>query len=259
MGTVNERVTLLWRVENYAGISRRFKDNMGKPREDSAQEGVGEMDDPEARDQIVRYGRKLFESGLTRGTGGNLSCRTEGGLVAISPSGMAYERITTDDVVILSQAGEILWGRKKPSSEVPLHLELYRHMPETGAVVHTHSLYISVLACLGWEIPPFHYLMASFGGRIPVAPYAPFGSKELALSAVQSIGNGKAVILANHGLVAVGKDLCDAFYAAETAEFLAEIYYKAKCAGEPRCLDASEMKELMRLFRDYGQCEEENQ
>lgn len=211
------------------------------------------MDERRAREQIVLYGKKLLHRNLTSGTGGNLSCRTPGGGIAVSPSGMAYDQVTPEDVVILSGTGMTLSGTRKPSSEAPLHLELYGSHPQTGAVVHTHSLHISVLACLGWEIPPFHYLMASFGGRIPVASYAPFGSRDLALSAVHAMGRGNAVILANHGLVTVGKNLEEAFSAAETAEFLAEVYFKTKCVGEPRCLEAKEMTRLKERFSHYGQ------
>jgi L-fuculose-phosphate aldolase len=171
---------------------------------------------------------------------------------------MDYDRITPDDVVILSEKGDVLSSRKQPSSEIPLHLEFYKKRPETGAVVHTHSLHISVLACLGWEIPPFHYLMASFGGKIPVAPYAPFGSRELALSAVHVTGEGNAVILANHGLVTVGHNLREAFSFAETAEFLAEIYFKTKCVGEPQCLDDRQVAELAKLFENYSRNQVEN-
>jgi L-fuculose-phosphate aldolase len=171
---------------------------------------------------------------------------------------MDYDRITPDDVVILSEKGDVLSSRKQPSSEIPLHLEFYKTRPETGAVVHTHSLHISVLACLGWEIPPFHYLMASFGGKIPVAPYAPFGSRELALSAVHVTGEGNAVILANHGLVTVGHNLREAFSFAETAEFLAEIYFKTKCVGEPQCLDDRQVAELAKLFENYSRNQVEN-
>jgi len=210
------------------------------------------MDDREAREDIVRFGRKMLDTGLTRGTGGNLSCRSAGGGIAISPSCMAYDKIKPEDVVVLSETGEIISGDRKPSSEVPLHLELYRRRPQTGAVVHTHSLHISVLACLGWEIPPFHYLMASFGGRIPVASYAHFGSRELALSAVATMGDGKAVILANHGLVTVGETVGEAFAAAEIAEFLAEIYFKTRCVGEPRYLDDDQVDRLKKLFENYG-------
>jgi L-fuculose-phosphate aldolase len=215
-------------------------------------ERVTKMEDRKAREEIVRIGRKMLETGLTRGTGGNLSCRSAGDRIAVSPSAMDYDRITPADVVILSENGKILSGDRKPSSETPLHLELYKSRPETGAVVHTHSTYISVLACLGWEIPPFHYLMASFGGRIPLASYAHFGSRELALSAAATIGEGKAVILANHGLVTVGKTLGEAFAAAETAEFLAEIYFKTRCVGKPRCLDDDQVDRLKNLFENYG-------
>ena len=211
------------------------------------------MKNSRAREEIARYGLKMLQKGLTRGTGGNLSCRGEKGCIAVSPSGMDYDRITPDDVVILSEKGDVLSGRKHPSSEVPLHLEFYENRPETEAVVHTHSLHVSVLACLGWEIPSFHYLMASFGGEIPVAHYAPFGSRELALTAVHAIGEGNAVILANHGLVTVGHNLREAFSFAETAEFLAEIYFKTKCVGEPQCLDDEQVAELAKLFENYSQ------
>jgi len=204
------------------------------------------------REAVVFYGRKMLQLGLTKGTGGNLSLLTDDGKnVAITPSAVPYGSMEPRDVLIISKNGQIIDGFRKPSTETSLHITLYKTREDIRAVVHTHSLYCSVLACLGWEIPPIHYYMAFCGEKIPVAPYATFGTEELALNVASSIGTSNAVLLANHGMVAVGTSLKEALTVAEVAELLAEIYYKARCAGSPMQLDSEEIKRLREAFKSY--------
>jgi L-fuculose-phosphate aldolase len=206
------------------------------------------------RAAVVRYGRKLVAAGLTAGTGGNLSCRSpETGMVAISPSGMDYGEIVEEDVAVLSPSGEVVEGRRKPSSEWAMHLEAYRARPDAGGVVHTHSPFATVLACLGWEIPPVHYLVGFAGKRVPCIPYVLFGTDELARSAASALGEGSAVLLGNHGLLAVGSTLSRAFATAEEIEFVAQVYYRTRCVGEPRILSEGEMEPVLAKFAAYGQ------
>lgn len=177
------------------------------------------------REEIVRFGRKMVSSRLTSGTGGNLSViDRDSGLVAISPSGMEYDETEMADVPVLDLDGIAVTGERAASSELGFHLGLYRARPDIGAVVHTHSVYATTMACLGWEIPAVHYLVAFSGHKVPLAPYATFGSRELADNIVAAIGRHNAVLLANHGLVAVGPNLATAFAVAEEIELVARIY-----------------------------------
>jgi L-fuculose-phosphate aldolase len=206
------------------------------------------------REQIVSFGRKLVSARLTSGTGGNLSViDRDAGLVAISPSAMEYDETEPWDVPVLDLAGNAVTGERKPSSEFGFHLALYRTRPDIRAVVHTHSVYATTMACLGWEIPAVHYLVAFSGHKVPLAPYATFGSQELAESVAASIGEHNAVLLANHGLVTVGPNLATAFAVAEEIELVAQIYYQAKCIGEPVIVPHDEMERVIAKFAVYGQ------
>ena len=204
-----------------------------------------------ARSEIVVFGKRMLERSLVTGTGGNLSVRS-GRRVALSPSGVEYEAMKPEDVAVVDLEGRLLEGGMKPTSEMSLHLALYHARPDITAVVHTHSPYACVLACLGREIPPFHYLVALVGGKIPVAPYACFGTPELARYAVEAMGEGKAALLANHGMVSVAGSLSEAFRVAETVEFLAMVYSRVLSLGEPRVLTDEEVDQVLEAFKSYG-------
>ena len=206
------------------------------------------------RSEIVRFGRKMLSARLTSGTGGNLSIFAQGeNLVAISPSGIEYEDMEPGDVPVVDLAGVIVEGTRKPSSELGFHLSLYRQRPDIRAVVHTHSVYATTMACLHWEIPAVHYLVAFSGRKVPLAPYATFGSEELASHVAATIGDYNAVLLANHGLVTVGSNLATAFAVAEEIELVARIYYQAKCIGDPVIVSEGEMSKVIEKFASYGQ------
>ncbi len=160
-----------------------------------------------------------------------------------------------EDVALVNlEDGLAVEGAYKPSSELGFHLALYRQRPEVGAVVHTHSVYATTLACLGWELPAVHYLVGFAGRKVPVAPYATFGTDELAANVAATIGSQfNAALLANHGLVAVGGDMPAALNTAEEVEFVARIYYQAKCAGQPVLLSDREMAIVIEKFKTYGQ------
>jgi L-fuculose-phosphate aldolase len=206
------------------------------------------------RRRVVEYGRRMVESGLTAGAGGNLSVRDPAsGLVALSPSGMAYAEVEPEDVVLLDLEGRVVEGHRAPSSELAFHLALYRARPDAGAVVHTHSVYATTLACLGWELPAVHYLVGYAGTKVPLAPYATYGTEELARAVVETLGDDHAVLLANHGLVAVGPTMARAFTTAEMVELVARIYLQAKGVGEPVVLNDDQMAEVLEKFGSYGQ------
>lgn len=206
------------------------------------------------RQAIVKFGQKMITSQLTTGAGGNLSIFDRAsGQVAISPSGIEYFDLQPEDVVITDLDGQVIEGQYTPSSELGFHLALYRQRPDVNAVLHTHSVYATTIACLGWEIPAVHYLVGFSGHKVPLAPYATFGTPELARNVATGIGEYNAVLLANHGLVAVGADLGRAFNTAEEIELVARIYYQAESVGTPVILPGEEMDRVLDKFATYGQ------
>lgn len=206
------------------------------------------------RNDVVAFGRKLITAGLTTGTGGNVSAfNRDEGLVAISPSGMDYMELRPEDVILVDPDGTTVEGNRKPSSETPLHLAHYRIRPDVCGVVHTHSVYATTIATLRWELPAMHYLVGFSGKKVPIAPYATYGSDKLARVTSEAIGEHNAVLMANHGLLAVGPDLPSAFGVAEIIELMAQVYYQAKCIGEPQLLTDAEMDDVLKDFAHYGQ------
>ncbi len=206
------------------------------------------------RNAIVAFGKKLLTSGLTAGTGGNLSvANRRKNLIAVTPSGVDYLEMSPEDVVLVGMEGGLIETSKyKPSSELLFHLALYRRRQDIQAVVHTHSVYATTLATLGWEIPPFHYLVAYSGKKVPLASYATFGSEQLARNVAEAIGDNNAVLMESHGVVTVGATLAKAFEAAEIIEYVARVYYLAKNLGEPAILSDEEMKKVIEKFKGYG-------
>ena len=208
----------------------------------------------EARHDIVRYCLKMLQTGLTSGTGGNISVfNRRSGKIALTPSGVEYDRMKEEDIVISDLDGNIVEGKLEPTSEKDLHLALYRSRSDVNAVVHVHSEYATTLASLGWEIPPFSYLVAVCGRKVPFVPYAPFGSVELAKTVSACMSEYQAVLMGNHGLVSVGKNLRCAYRTAETVEYLAGVYWRARCAGDPILLDEDQIEDAISRFKTYGQ------
>jgi L-fuculose-phosphate aldolase len=207
----------------------------------------------QAREQLLYYGREMIARHLTTGSGGNLSFydRAEDRVI-ITPSGMEYGAMTLSDMVVCDGRGRVIEGINRPSSELGFHLALYRHRRDVSAVVHTHSVYATTLACMHCEIPPVHYLIGFAGRKVPLAPYATFGTPALAEAITGTIGDNNAVLLANHGLVAVGADLAKAFNVAEEIEWVARIFYQTLVvAGGPKILSEQQMDEVFEKFKDY--------
>ncbi len=206
------------------------------------------------REQIVEYGKKLVESNLTKGTGGNLSIfNRDEKLMAISPSGMDYFQIRLEDVVILDLNGKKVEGGKLPSSEYEMHRIFYANRMDLDAIIHTHTMYATTIACLNWELPPVHYMVALAGLNVRCAKYATYGTKELAENAFEAMKDRKAVLLANHGLLAGAGDIANAFNITEEIEYCAELYYRTRCIGEPIILSEEEMTLMLGKFKTYGQ------
>ena len=205
------------------------------------------------RSQVVRYCRQLSTAGLTTGTGGNISIfNAEAGLMAISPSAMDYTVMDPEDVVVQDLEARIVEGVRRPSSEFGMHLICYKNRTDIGAVVHTHSPKATTLAVLGWDLPAIHYMIALSGGAtIPCAPYRLFGTPELAATALETLGDGYACILANHGALATGPNIGHAFSLAEHMEFCADLYLRAKMVAEPNIMDEDQIAEVRRQFVAY--------
>jgi len=208
------------------------------------------------REEVAEVARQLISSGLVTGTSGNVSARTPEGDVLITPSGLDYESMEPEDVVLVDVEGELLDGSLKPSTETPMHTGIYRARAQVGAVVHTHSRYATTLACLGWEIPPVHYMLATLSGdgRIPLAPYTTYGTEELAGYAAEALGESRnACLLQNHGTITVGESAGEAFSRTVVLEEMAEIYYRARLAGEPILLTPEQIREVATKIAGYGQ------
>ena len=202
---------------------------------------------------VTEYAQKLISTGLVKGTSGNISiANANKTLLAITPSGVAYEDMAPEDVVVVGMQGMKIDGRWLPSSELKFHLALVKQRPDIFAVVHTHSDYATALACLRWELPAVHYLLGHAGLNVPLAPYATFGSQALSDGVCQTIGAGNAVLLANHGVVAVGENISKAFTTAEMVEYVAKLYLITKSVGEPVTLNDEEMGEVLKKFATYG-------
>ena len=201
------------------------------------------------KEQVVRYGKKLIDRRLTTGSGGNISvCNREKNLVAISPSGLDYYETTPEDIVILDMDGNLVEGKHRPSSEAGMHLAFYKNRADVSGIVHTHSKFATAIACMGWELPAVHYLIGMAGHRVKCTGYATYGSDELAKKALETIGDSNAVLLANHGLIALGEDVDRAFSTAEHLEFVSEVYYLTKTLGTPNILSDEDMDEVMKKF-----------
>ncbi len=207
----------------------------------------------DAREQVSHYGRELLRRGLTTSSFGNLSVYVpEAKVMVISPSGLEYDKISPQDVSVVTMDGVVLDGERKPSSEIDLHRVFYQHDPDIGAVVHTHSTYATLMACLGLPLEPIHYLIAYAGTmEVPCIPYYPFGTKELAQAAYAAMGKGRAVLLGGHGLVCIGPDLPFAMDVAEQLEFLAQLCYRAHAVGGGVKLTAKQLESAFEAVKSY--------
>ena len=206
------------------------------------------------REQVIEYSLKLLSEGLTNGTAGNVSIfNREKGLVAISPTGVSYSELTPEMISIVDLNGKLIEGLK-PSSELEMHMILYRNREDVNAVIHTHPVYTTVLACLRQDLPAIDYMIAVTGAtKVKCAEYASYGTKELAENAYKAMGSSLAVILANHGLTTAGKDIANALNITVQVEYISNLYIKAKNIGEPIILPDDEMNSMLERFKTYGQ------
>lgn len=205
------------------------------------------------RAALVRTAQAMDEAGFAPSKSGNVSCRYRDGAL-ITPSGLPYARMQPDDIVEIDLQGQVRPGAGRPSSEWPFHTSIYRARAEAQAIVHTHSPKATALSCARRGIPAFHYMIALAGGAdVRCADYATFGTQELADNAVRALEGRKAVLLANHGVIAIGTTLDGALTVAAEIENLAGQYLALLQAGlEPVVLDAAEMARVLSKFESYG-------
>jgi L-fuculose-phosphate aldolase len=203
------------------------------------------------RQGIVRACRELSAAGLVVGTAGNVSAR-EGDLVAVTPSGVDYADMSAEQVGVHRLDGTPVDAPLKPTSELPLHLAVYA-ATGAGAIVHTHSPAATAVSTLAEELPPIHYYVAMFGGTVRVAPYATYGTDELARSVADALDCRTACLMGNHGAVTTGADLKTAHDRAVYLEWLCDVYLRAASAGTPRLLPPDEIEAVARKLASYGQ------
>lgn len=207
-----------------------------------------------ARQSLIDHCRAMNASGLSLNKSGNASLRWGEGLL-ITPTGRAYDRLQPRDIVYLQADGSCPPGQLLPSSEWRFHCDILHAFPAMNAVVHVHSTHATALACLGEGIPAFHYMVAVAGGdHIPCADYATFGTGELSGNILNALRHGvRACLMANHGQVATGQTLSEAYALAEEVENLAHQYLLARTMGATRNLSAQEMAGVLEKFKHYGQ------
>ena len=208
-------------------------------------------------ENLLSISQKLAQLGLNKGTSGNASVRCDGGFL-VTPSGMAVEDMTLSSMVQMRFDGSFELqadsNAKKPSSEWRFHRDILASYTEINAVIHTHSMFATTLACLHKDIPPFHYMIAVAGGdTIRCAPYALFGSQALSDKALIALTDRKACLLANHGMIALGADLDDALAVTVEVENLCEQYWRIlQVDANPPLLSEDEMREVFQQFKGYG-------
>lgn len=206
------------------------------------------------RKAVIETALEMSRSRLSPGRSGNVSARWRDGML-ITPSGMAYELLKPADIVFVAADGTWSAKARKPSSEWRFHLSAYAARAEAGAVVHTHSLHATVIACAGLTIPAFHYMVAVAGGKdIPCIPYATFGTEELAELVADGLKSRNACLMANHGQIAIGPDLPAALGLAQEVETIAAQYAKLLALGlDVVVLSSDEMSDVLERFKGYGQ------
>lgn len=208
------------------------------------------------RRDIVAACLWMNSSGLNQGTSGNISVR-HGDTMLISPSGVPYEQLEPEDIVAMTLTGDygsyLASGANVPSSEWRFHLDIMRARPDVGAIVHTHSLYATVMGCVRKDIPAVHYMIAAAGGpNIRCSAYATYGTAELSTAALEALEDRTCCILANHGMIATGPTLAKAQWLAVELETIAKQYYLTLCIGGPVLLSDAEIAHVQERFKSYG-------
>src|SRR5579884_2169001 len=195
------------------------------------------------REQVAAVCRRLAAAGLVHGTSGNVSAR-RGDLVAITATGAVLAEATVDSVTVVDREGALVAGSLAPTSELGLHLGAYERF-DTGAVVHTHAPMATALSCVLDEVPCVHYEMLMLGGPVRVAPYATFGTPELAAAVLDALEGRAAALMANHGAVVHAADLETAVRMTELLEWACTVYWRAAALGTPRALSREDLEAVV--------------
>ena len=211
------------------------------------------MSELKLRESIIAACREMNRSGLNQGTSGNISLRWRDGLL-ITPTSLPYDQMTPDDIVFLGMDGRTE-GHNQPSSEWRFHRDIMKAKPDVAAIVHAHPIYSTIIAIMGLEIPPLHYMVAIAGGStIPCAPYATFGTEELSGHAVAALQDRTACLLEHHGLIATGPTLDKAMWLAVEVETLARQFHGCLQIGGPRLLPDEEIENVRQRMKTLGRC-----
>ena len=207
------------------------------------------------RHDVCKYNLDLPKYGLVVMTSGNISGRdAASGLVVIKPSGISYDEMTPDDMVIVDLNGTVVEGHLKPSTDTATHLYVYRHRPDVLGIGHTHSTYASSFAALGQPIPPVLTTSAMLGGEIPCGGYATIGGEQIGAEILRSIGTKLAVLMQNHGVFTIGDSPRQAAKMAVEVEEIAKITHLAMLKGEPIRLTEQQLLETGEMYATvYGQ------
>ena len=204
------------------------------------------------KQKLIEACNKISRLGLIKGSSGNLSLRIDTERYLLTSSGCSLEHLKDQDIVTMSIDGKIISG-ENPSSEWMIHGDLYKERSDIRSIVHTHSKYVCVLACLHKELPPFHYMVAIAGGEnIRCCPYELFGTKKLSNNVIEAMKNRNACLMANHGLVVGSSSLANSVYIAEEVESLCEQYVNALAIGKVKLLSKKQMKDVLEKFKHYG-------
>ena len=199
---------------------------------------------------VVAACRELAQSGLVVGSAGNVSARS-GDLVLVTPTGARLATLTKAELAVVDLGGALVDGPLLPTSELPLHLAVYRNF-DAGAVVHTHPPMATAVACVADELPCIHYTLQSLGGSVRVAPYATFGTAELAATVVAALQSRSAALMGGHGAVTYGADVTAAMAATQLLEWACGVYVHACACGTPRVLDEDERRAVAEALTRYG-------
>lgn len=209
-------------------------------------------DEAALRQRVIDVALEMSTSGLSPGRSGNVSARFENGFL-ITASGLAYEHMQANEVVFVDGQGQAQHNSLEPSSEWRFHHDIYMNFPQAAGIVHCHSRHATALACDNREIPAFHYMVAAAGGKkIPIAPYALFGTQELSDHVVAALDGYKATLMEHHGLVAFGADVGKALDLAREVEELAAQYICVLGLGGGQVLSDRQMDEVIKRFKTYG-------
>jgi L-fuculose-phosphate aldolase len=204
------------------------------------------------RRALLEAARELSDSGLNPGTSGNVSVRTESGLL-ITPTGLPYQAMDAQDLVEMRLDGRAGGHQRAPSSEWRIHCDLYQARSDVSAIVHAHPMFCTTLSTLRKEIPAVHYMIAVTGASVVrCAGYATYGTEALSKNVLEAIAGSKACLMANHGMVAVGAGLPEALRVAREVEVLAEQYWRGLQVGIPHVLDDREVARVIEKFHTYG-------